>query len=252
MSLTAGTLSIVLSLFTAPPQDEKALKPAIDRFKEQYYKVGAKDDEKIDAVNYLSQNHHERIVKVLAPLMAEASLPVRIMIARSLGQFSDVELAGRELDTALMAQANSGKKQSSVRIEILRSLGALRFKAAGADVSKLVNDKEVWVAKAAIDASQKVRAQEAIEPLIRALHRIEGKEGEAAVTSDPLDDLVEGVGKNDLYKRDPRQPKRGTERELLREPILSALQSLTKQSFPTSKEWSDWWSKNKSTFRVAD
>ena len=95
MSLTAGTLGVVLSLFTAPPQDDKSLKPAIDHFKEQYFKAGAKDDEKIDAVNYLSQTHHERIVKVLAPLMAEASLPVRIMIARSLGQFTDVEAAGK-------------------------------------------------------------------------------------------------------------------------------------------------------------
>lgn len=252
MSLTAGTLSVVLSLLSSPPQDDKSLKPAIDRFREQYYKVGAKDDEKIDAVNYLAQTHHERIVKVLAPLMGEASLPVRIMIARSLGQFSGVDAAGKELDGALTAQANSGKKQSAVRIEILRALGALRYKAAGSDVSKYVNDKEVWVAKAAIDASGKVRAQEAIEPLIRALHRIEGKDGDAEVTVDPLDDLVEGMGKNDLFKKDPRAPKRPNERELLRQPILSALQSLTKQSFPTSKEWNDWWSKNKSNFRVAD
>jgi hypothetical protein len=30
------------------------------------------------------------------------------------------------------------------------------------------------------------------------------------------------------------------------------LNAITKQSFPVSKDWDTWWSKNKATFRVAD
>ena len=69
---------------------------------------------------------------------------------------------------------------------------------------------------------------------------------------DPLDSLIEGYGKNDLFKQDARLTKRPSERELLRAPILAALQSITKQSFASGKEWEAWWSKNKSTFAVVD
>jgi hypothetical protein len=46
--------------------------------------------------------------------------------------------------------------------------------------------------------------------------------------------------------------KRPTERELLRAPILAALQSITKQAFTSGKEWETWWAKNKATFVVVD
>jgi hypothetical protein len=36
-------------------------------FREEYYKVGAKDDDKIAAVNYLAQHRRERIVAETAP-----------------------------------------------------------------------------------------------------------------------------------------------------------------------------------------
>lgn len=252
MSFIAGSLIACASLF-ANPQDEKTFQPAIKKFQEDFFKLGAKDDERISAVNYLAQHHHDAIVKVLAPLLTEASLPVRMIVARSFGQFSGIDSASRELQAALESQANSGKKQSTVRIEILRALGALRCKSAGPDVAKMIDDKEVWVAKAAIDASGRIRVQEAIQPLIKALRRIESKEGDSEISVNPLDDILpEGVNRRSLFKPDPRQSKRPSERELLKEPIQSALQAITKEVFTTSKEWETWWTKNRSTFKVPD
>ena len=251
MTIAAGTLFACLATLAAP-QDDKNLQSAIQKFKEEYYKVGAKDDDKITAINYLAQHRHEKVVKVLAPLMSEAPPMVRMIAARALSQFTDVELAGKELLAALQAQANSGKKQSCVRIEILRALGALHFKGAGPAASKLVFDREVWIAKAAIDASGKIRVADAIAPLIKALGRIEGKDGDAEVTIDPLDGLIEGYGKNDFFKTDSRTAKHPTEREVLRAPILAALQSITKQTFASSKDWDTWWAKNKATFVVVE
>src|SRR6185369_17751022 len=115
-----------------------------------------------------------------------------------------------------------------------------------------VQDREVWIAKAAIDASARIRVADAVAPLVKALSRIEGKDGDSEVTVDPLDGLIEGYGKNDFFKQDARVTKRPTERELLRAPILAALQSITKQAFTSGKEWETWWSKNKSTFVVVD
>jgi hypothetical protein len=248
VTLAAGTLLSILA-FWATPQDEKTFLPAIKKFREEYYKIGAKDDDKIAAVNYLAQHRHERIVAELTPLLTEASLPVRLITARMLSQFTQVETAPRELFNGLRSQANSGKKQACVRIEILRALGNLRYKPAAVEIAKMVEDREVWVAKAAIDACGRIRVAEAVEPLLRALRRIEGVAGDSEVY--PLDDILEGVSRASLLKPDPGQ-KRPTERDVLRQPLLSALNSITKQSFPASKEWDTWWSKNKAGFRVAD
>ena len=249
--LASGALICLLAL-AGDTQDDKTFEPSLKKFHDDYYKVGAKDDEKINAVNYLAQYRHEKVVRALSPLLSEAPPCVRMIAARALSNFHDVDLAGRELLNALNAGANSGKKQSCVRIEILRALGALHFRGAGGTAAKLVQDREVWIAKAAIDASARIRVADAVAPLVKALSRIEGKDGDSEVTVDPLDNLIEGYGKNDLFKQDARVTKRPTERELLRAPILAALQSITKQAFTSGKEWETWWSKNKSTFVVVD
>src|SRR5204863_429478 len=96
----AGALLGLLAL-AGDTQEDKTFEPSLKKFHDDYYKVGAKDDEKISALNTLAQYRHERIVKVLAPLMKEASLPVRIMTARALSLFVGVEAAPREMLVAL-------------------------------------------------------------------------------------------------------------------------------------------------------
>lgn len=251
MTFTAGTLIAILSCFAAP-QDPKDLQPAIKKFTEDYYKAGAEEDDKINAVHYLARHRHERIVRVLSPLLTEACVSVRIMVARSFGQFVGIDLAGRELLTGLLAQANSGKAQSAVRIEILRALGSLNYKPAAVGIARMIEEKDSWVAKAAIDAASRVRTNDSIPPLIKALHRIEGRAGDAEITVNPLEDVLEGVNTGSLFKPDPREPKRPTTRQLLKDPILNSLRKLTGQGFATAKDWDGWWQKNKNTFRVQD
>ncbi len=250
--LSAGVFIGLWSCLLATPQDDKTFQPAIKKFQDDYYRIGAKDDEKIAAVNALAAYKHDRIVKVLAPLLTEASLPVRIMTARALCSFAGVESAPHELLGALQAQANSGKKQAAVRIEILRGLGNMKVRSGAAEIAKFVDDKDDWVAKAAIDAVGRIRAPEAMEALIRTLRRIEGKEGDSEISVNPVDDIFGELGRASLLKPDARQPRRPSEREFLRTPILSALQAITKEKFTVAKDWDAWWSKNKATFRVND
>jgi hypothetical protein len=245
VTLTAGALIGLLAFV----QDAREIQPHILKFRQDYYKSGADLDDKITAVNYLAQHRHENVVKTLSPLLVEATVPVRIIVARSLSRFCNVDLASRELLGGLQAQANSGKKQTAVRIEILRALGDLRYKPAAAVVARYVEDKEVWVAKAAIDASGKIKIVEAIAPLIKALHRIEGKEGDAEITVDPLDGILEGVDAGSLFRRDAREPKRPSVREMLRDPIVGSLRKLTGQSHTAAKDWDAWWQKNRATFK---
>lgn len=253
MSLTAGALIGFLSLFT-PPQDEQTFQPALKKFQEDYYRRGARDDDRIAAVRALAQYRHERIVRTLAPLMTEASLAVRVMTARELGQFGGIDAAPRELLTALRSPSNAGKKETAVRIEILRGLGSLRYQAASGDVAKLVDDREVWVAKAAIDAAGKIRTAEAMTPLIKSLQRIEGRNGDAETSLNPFDELFpEFPTASTLLRPDARQTaKRPSEREVLKAPILAALQNISRQTFESAKEWDTWWAKRKTNFKLAE
>jgi HEAT repeat protein len=253
VSLTAGALFGLLTWF-GPPQDDPTFQPAIKTFQEDYSKRGARDDDKILAMRALAQFHHERIVRVLSPLLTEASLPVRVMTARELGKFTGVEEAARELLAALRSPANAAKKDGPVRIEILRGLGALKYLPASGDVVKLVEDHDVWVAKAAIDASGKIRTPDAMTPLIRALHRIESRNGDAESSLNPFDDLFpEMVTRGSLLKSDARQTaKRPSERDVLKEPLLAALQQISRQTWESAKEWETWWTKRKATFRLPE
>lgn len=249
----AASLFVGLLTLVGDTQEDKTFEPPLKKFHDDYYKIGAKDDEKIVAVNTLAQYKHERIVKVLAPLMKEASLPVRIMTARALSQFVGVEAAPREMLAALQSQANWGRKGAAVRIELLRGLGTLRYKPAGAEVARCIDDKDLWVAKAAIDAAGKIKVQEAVDPLIKGLRRIEGREGDDEIGVNPLDTILPELGAN-LLKADPRhkEQKRQNERDFLKAPITAALQSITKQTQAAGKDWESWWIKNKPTFRVME
>lgn len=251
--MLATAALIGLLALAGDTQEDKTFEPSLKKFHDDYYKVGAKDDEKIVAVNTLAQYRHERIVKVLAPLMKEASLPVRIMTARALSLFVGVDAAPREMLAALQSQANWGKKGAPVRIELLRGLGSLRYKPASAEVARCVDDKDLWVAKAAIDAAGKIKVQEAVDPIIKGLRRIEGRDGDGEISVNPLDSIFPDLGAN-LVKADPRHPppKRPSERDFLKAPMLAALQSITKQTHAAGKDWESWWVKNKPTFRVME
>jgi HEAT repeat protein len=238
----------------APPEEDSAFQPAIRTFREDYAKRGAHDDERIMAVRTLAQYHHERVVAVLAPLLTEASIPVRVMTARELGKFVGVDGAARELLSALRSPANAGRKETPVRIEALRGLGALKYAAASGDLVKLVEDRDVWVAKAAIDASGRIRSPEAMTPLIRALRRIESRSGDAEASLNPLDELFpEMPTAATLLRPDARQTaKRPSEREALKDPLLAALQEITREHWESAREWDTWWTKRKSNFRLPE
>ncbi|MBV8881059.1 MAG: HEAT repeat domain-containing protein [Planctomycetaceae bacterium] len=253
MSLTAGALFGILAWFAAPADDEP-LQPAIKTFHDDYSKRGAKDEDRILAVRALAQYRHEKIVRVLGPLLTEASLAVRVMTARELGQFAGVEAASKELLAALRSSSNAGKKETPVRIEILRGLGNLRVGEAAGDVAKLVEDRDVWIAKAAIDAAGKIRTPEAMVPLIRSLRRIESRNGDAETSLNPFDELFpEMITGSTLLRPDARQAaKRPSEREVLKAPILGALQLITRQTWESAKEWETWWTKRKGSFRLPE
>jgi hypothetical protein len=248
--LTAGVMSAV-AVLALPPIDDPALKQALARFEADFGRFGAKPDQKIAAVLAVCRHKHEAVVKALAPSLSRAPIPVRIVIARELSQFLAVPGAPEALLTALRNGANGGEKFSSVRIVLLRSLGEHRFRDAAAHVHRCIDDRNVWVSKAAIEASGKIRDRSSIQALIAQLKRIEGHRGGSLLEANPLAEVLRevavlpGLG-------DQESDKPPSERQLLQEPVLAALRAITRQPLTSAKDWEGWWKANRNSFKVAE
>lgn len=234
-------------------QEDLVLRDALRKFNDDFTRTGAGDDEKIVAVKSLAQYKTDRTARALTPSLTHGSLKVRMAVARELGGFANVPAAPEALVAALKAYESSGKKTDGIRILALRSLGQLKAKEAAPEVDKLIPDKAQWVSKAAIDAAGLIRARSSVEPLVRALRRLEGPEGNGEIGINPLQEELPPVTLQAIVKSSVlEKPRPKSERDVLAEPIVASLKSITRSSFASAKDWESWWSKNKATFKVAD
>jgi HEAT repeat protein len=232
--------------------DDDVLESALRRFNEEFYRLGASEEERLAAVHALSGRRHEKTVRALSPLLTRSSVPVRILAARVLGGFASLPASSRELRQALRSPANQGKRHSAVRIEVLRALGAHGVKEAVPDVEGLIEDREAWVAKAAVDAAGRLRCPSSVEPLLKALRRIEGPDAEADAGLDPLGRELGDARIDRLVDLGSKAERKESQKSVLREPLLAALRAITRQSFDSARAWEAWWAKAKKTFRVAE
>jgi hypothetical protein len=248
VKLAAGVL-LGVTLLAGPRVQDPVVKQALARFDSDFHRSGAKVDQKVAAVLAVCVHKQEAVVKVIAPAMSRDVLAVRIAVAKELARFLAVPGAPAALHTALRNGANGGNKFAPVRIMLLRALGDHRYKEAAADVDNLIDDRDLWVAKAAIDAAGKIRERSSIEPLIDQLKRIEGPMGDGEPAVNPLFEALRDVTIAGLTENREKAP---SERDLLKNPILSSLRNITRQTFVNAKDWEGWWKANKGSFKVAE
>jgi HEAT repeat protein len=252
VKLATGAFLVLLAV-PAYPQDDKVHLEAIRRFQEEFGRAGAGDDEKIGALKDLAQFKSERTAKTLAYSLTHGSVKVRMATARELGAFSGINGVPDTLVVALRSYEGGGKKTNGIRILALQSLGKLKAKEVAPEVDKLIADKDTWIQKAAIDAAGQIRAKSSIDPLIRALRRVEGSDGNGEISVNPLQDELPPVTIPGIIKGAVLQQARPTsERDVLAEPLVGALKSITRTTCTSAKEWESWWSKNKSTFKIPE
>jgi hypothetical protein len=260
MKLAAGAFLVFLALPSYAPfgtahgkQDDKVLQEAFRKYQEVFNRPRATEDEKIDAVRALAYHKDERVVKVLARSFTQPSVKVSMAVARELGGFANVSGAPEALVGALKTFECGGRRTNGIRILAIRSLGQLKVKDAAPEVDKLIVDKDSWVSKAAIDAAGQIRAKSSIEPLIRALRRIEGPDGNGELPANPLAEELPNTGiKSIINKSLVEQVRPKSERDVLTEPIQQSLKAITRVNCGGAKEWESWWSKSKSSFKVPD
>jgi len=252
VKLAAGCLLLLMSV-PASSQDDAVLRDALRKFNDDFSRAGGGDDERIIAVRALGQYRTDRVVRALSPSLTHGSVKVRMAVARELGGFHNVPSAPEALVGALKTYESSGKKTDGIRILALRSLGQLKSKDAAPEVDRLIADRSQWVSKAAIDASGLIRSKTSIEPLVKALRRVEGPEGSGEIGVNPLQDELPPVTVQALVKQSLLEKVRPpSERDVLAEPIVGALKSITRTGCTGAKDWEGWWSKNKATFKVAE
>ncbi len=249
--LASGTLLFLLA-GAAPLQDGAAVDQAIRKFQADYYRPGVRDEDRIQAVGALAVHRNEKAAGILAPLLAQAPVPVRIAAARALACFSGVPGAAEALLAALVHHRNTGQAARGVQVTILQALGTLRASCAAEAVDKLVESPDVWVAKAAIEAAGKIRSASSVDRLLKALVRLDGPRGDREVLEPYEDYLPLSSTLQQIIRRErrARDDPRKSQREVLREPLLNALTSITRKSFSSVKPWQEWWRTHKRNFTV--
>jgi HEAT repeat protein len=247
----AAGLALMLFALPGPRPQDPAVKAALKKFDDDFHRNGAKPDQKIQAIIALAVHKNEHVVKALAPALTKNEPAVRIVAARELARFSAVPQAGTAVLAALRNNVNGGNKYASVRIMLIRALGDLKVKEAAQDVDRAIEDRNVWIAKAAIDAAGKIRYRNSVDTLIGALKRIEGPMGDAQIALNPLVEAFREVTIAGLLGAEGGE-RQVSERDFLKTPINQALQGITRVPYATSKEWDTWWKSNKASFEVKE
>ena len=222
----------------AAGDDKDAEKQALEHARQE---VQAFDDaareaknapDVVAAIEKLARTKHLLVVQKLGDLTVDNHVDaVVVAAAKALAEQGD-DRAVPALVQGLSVHQEKGEEE--VLVAVLRALGTLKDRRAGAAVANQVNHgKSNGVKKAAVEAAGKIRAVEAIDPII---------------------DLLQNASVPDARIRS-RGPGRGSRTvanplKSLKEPCLDALKAITGQSHGGYDKWKEWWQANRSTFVV--
>jgi hypothetical protein len=227
---------LLLALFAG---DGKEADQALEKFKSAY-----KSDypsERVKAIQELSQVQHDKIAKRLGSLLGQDEREVRVAAAAALGEYKE----NKKLIVATLLNGLGGNaKLPEVQDAILGALGKLQDDSAYGPLRKLWDQKDLRMAKAAIQTTGQIRCKGAIEPMIKLLEKFEKD------TKDPPD-LGGGGGFGDLPDVGGGTPDPNYTRAVELKPVvLEALRVTTNEPWPTSTEWWKWWVKHAKSFKI--
>lgn len=219
---------------------------ALEQFKKDY--AAPKPEDRAAAVKTLGKTQHEKILRVLAEFLGKDDVAVRLEAAKAIGATTDHKT---QAVTYLTAGINANKDEE-VLVACFEALGNLAEESAAALANKNMDRKETKVAKAAVEATGKIRSRTSIEPLIELVLKLE-KEGNlskgAANQSGAPGPSGPGSGMPNSARNDANKQARERQQQL-KPAVHKALQSITKEKYTMGADWEVWWKKNKGTFKV--
>ena len=245
----AGVLLIAL----VAPDTGDAAGEALATFRKMSRRPASLDT-RIDRIQKLAQHKDPRVARILTYLLSREEMEARIVIARSLAAFGGVKGVDRSLVTALDDRSNRRKGFLGVRVSLLKAMGSIGGQVIVAAVNSKLEDKDPWIAKAAIKSAGELRSASSVGLLVRALNRLEGPSSRRILPGGPLgDELPPSTLSRFINDAGPtgKDGKPALAREkLLAGPIVEALKSITREEYEYADTWSKWWSENHRTFRV--
>jgi len=234
------TAVLVLGLAAAlGGQDDKAVEEAIDAFKAGIKSPSEAD--RVTAVNDLAKVHHAKTLQRLSSLLATDGPTVRIAAARGISGFVELK---KQASNVLTAAMGANLKDATVLAALYECLGKLDEDSSLPTLHRGFDEKELSVAKSAIQATGQVASPLSIDPLIALLTKLE----KLSKSSGGVDYTapVPGGGSSVTVRSEDNPAKRA--QELI--PVVNkTLNEITRESNGSAETWSAWWAKNKATFK---
>jgi len=231
-------LTVVFALACSLQGDEVA--SAIAKFKADMAKAKG-PAEQFAAFTDLGRTQDEKTLAILTPYVTGPE-GLRKPAIYAISGFYDHQ---KKVVPILLKSLQTNQTDSIAVSAALEGLGKIGDESIAPTLHKYFPDKNLFVAKAAIAATARIRHVSSIEPLIQAL-RVQEKTlanaGSGSVGGSNIPELNRGAIKPDASIRNSA--------EKLQTEANSSLKKITLQDFKTSAYWQKWWDANKATFQV--
>jgi HEAT repeat protein len=244
-------MALLLLAALLATQDDPALVAAIAEFDANFAKT--KDPAaRGELISALAQTKHEKITSRLGNLAANDDKAVRLSAVTALATFADTtpelkRTASKALIPGLTASYNS--KEPELKKAILAALGTIQEETSWRAIQGQLEEKDLAVATAAVNAAVALHTKLTVEPLIDCLRDCE-KTMRAGANPAIVGRKPTSAKKGENDKPDPEEQKRDRAANLVNV-LHPALQGLTGQTtLTTADDFAKWWAKNGKTFNL--
>lgn len=216
------------------PKDEEA-KAKLAEFRKELKTVKT-DADLGRALEGLGALQHPKVLAELRNWLAKGTAEAAIAAAEQIGKYKKDKDAAEALTLAAGA-----RKEKDVLIKLLRYAGDVGYKPTTAKLLGFFRNKEIDVAREAIDSCAKIKSRDAIDPLVSLARELEAikEEKDAGLGGLGGGGILSGANTNEQLNR----------KRALLPAAITALEQISGQKFATAKESEEWWRKNKATFR---
>ena len=234
---------LLAALFAGDDADAKDARAA---FKKAFRTREASD--RASAVEELAKVQHSTITRQLAQLLMVDAEEVRTAAAIGLGGASE---DAKRATTYLAAGIKPNSKYPAVIAAILESLGKLKASSQLRVINKQFTHSDLSVASAAIGATGVIRHKSSIPVLILQLKNLDAVKKMNDNNKDTTQNRVTGNGGGFNFGG-KRLPNAGGEDrgKTLIPAVNAALTSITGEKITGYKEWTKWWIRNRSGYKV--
>ena len=246
------TLLLAILLATQAPdkQAEEAAVAAVQAC-EQVFSKTKDTNPRADAIHKMAQTQHEKVLAKLLTYLSDADKGVKQAAVAATLTFQNAtpelkRLANKNLLRSLESGANV--KDVEFRVAVTNALGQMADESSVTVMKTLLDDKNLNVSIAAINASVLIRQKPLLEALMAQQRECERVFRASANPPPP------GGKKPVSARKDPDAPPdpevlKNQRAAMLVQLIPPAVQKLTGQELKTGAEMEAWWTKNRSSFK---